>query len=220
MTGKDNPNRLIVEGIADTQAVLGLMRMHTRWPISTGNLGRAPVYIELGGGVSEILNKNSMKVTMKANTIRNLGLMVDANSDLQARYRSLRNCCLEWFPTIPNDLPKDGLIVQNSDGRRFGAWIMPNNIDSGTLESLLIELISSRSLLERSNEFIESVSELTPISHKDRDKALLYAWLAVQNPPVQDLRKAFAKGFLDSKHPKATAFVTWFRKLYGLPGRT
>lgn len=194
--------------------------MYNRWPRSTGNLDQDPVYIESGVGVSEILNKNSMQVTMKTNTIRNLGIIVDANSGIQARYRSLRICCLEWFPTISKDLPRDGLIVQNSNGRRFGAWVMPNNIDSGTIESLLIELISNRVLMERINGLVESASELTPIPRKNGDKALLYTWLAVQNPPTQDLRKAFANGFLDSKHPKATAFVTWFRNLYGLPGRT
>ena len=219
MNGKENPNRLIVEGIADTQAVLGLMRAHTHWSATPGNLDKAPVYIERGGGVSEILNEKSMKATMKTNTIRNLGLIVDANSDIQARYMSLMNCCLEWFPTIPKDLPPDGLIVQKADGRRFGAWIMPNNIDSGTLENLLIGLISNRSLLLRIDELVASASELTPIPPKNHDKALLYTWLALQNPPIQDLGKAFAKGFLDPKHPEATAFVTWFLKLYGLPRR-
>lgn len=94
---------------------------------------------------------------------------------------------------------------------------MPNNIDSGTLETLLIDLISDRSLFSHINGLVESISGLAPIQHKNRDKALLYTWLAVQNPPTQDLRKAFAKGFLDPKHPKAAAFVTWFLKLYGLP---
>ena len=156
---------------------------------------------------------------MKIKSIRNLGVIVDANSDPHARYRSLRNRCLKWFPTIPEELDERGLIVENPDGQRFGAWIMPNNKDSGALETLLNELISNDSLYPRVDAFIDSVSSVQTIDDKYREKSLLYAWLAVQKPPIQDLNNAFAKRILDPMHPKLAAFVTWFLELYGLPRR-
>ena len=220
MYGEYNPNRLIVEGIADRQAVLGVIRSHTDWPIHPRTLDQVPVFIYLGGGVSEILSETSMGVIMKIKSIRNLGVIVDANSDPHARYRSLRNRCLKWFPTIPEELDERGLIVENPDGQRFGAWIMPNNKDSGALETLLNELISNDSLYPRVDAFIDSVSSVQTIDDKYREKSLLYAWLAAQNPPTQDLNSAFAKRILDPVHPKLTAFVTWFLELYGLPRRT
>ena len=219
MYGENNPNRLIVEGIADRQAVLGVIRSHTDWPMHPRPLDQVPVFIYLGGGVSEILSETSMGVIMKIKSIRNLGVIVDANSDPHARYRSLRNRCLKWFPTIPEELDERGLIVENPDGQRFGAWIMPNNKDSGALETLLNELISNDSLYPRVDAFIDSVSSVQTIDDKYREKSLLYAWLAVQKPPIQDLNNAFAKRILDPMHPKLAAFVTWFLELYGLPRR-
>lgn len=219
MNGGKNPNWLIVEGIADRQAVLGLIRAHTDWSMQPRDLDQVPVFIYPRGGVSEILSETSMGVTMKTKTIRNLGVIVDGNSDPNARYRSLRNRCLKWFPTIPEELSESGLIVENSDGRRFGAWIMPNNKDSGALETLLNALISNDSLYPRINAFIDSVSSVQAIDVKYLEKSLLYAWMAVQKPPIQDLNNAFAKRILDPMHPKLAAFVTWFLELYGLPRR-
>lgn len=220
MNGENNPNRLIVEGIADRQAVLGVIRAHTDWPMQTRDLDQVPVFIAPPRGVREILSESFMGVAMKTKSIRNLGVIVDANSDPHARYRSLRNRCLRWFPTIPEELDGHGLIVENPDGRRFGAWIMPNNKDSGALETLLNELISNDSLYPRVDAFIDSVSSVQTIDDKYREKSQLYAWMAVQKPPKQDLNSTFAEGILDPMHPKLTAFVTWFLELYGLPRGT
>ena len=154
MNGGKNPNWLIVEGIADRQAVPGLIRAHTDWSMQPRDLGQVPVFIYPRGGVSEILSETSMGVTMRTKTIRNLGVIVDGNSDPTARYRSLQNRYLKWFLTIPEELNESGLIVDNSDSRRFGAWIMPNNKDSGTLETLLNGLLSDSSLNPHTNAFL------------------------------------------------------------------
>ncbi len=217
--GLQNPNRLIVEGITDRQAVLGLIEAHTDWPSQQMDGDRVPVYIECGKGVKKILNKKSVELTMKTDTIRNLGLIVDANSDVNARFTSLRNCFLPWFPGIPRRLPRGGFIVEDPNGRRLGAWIMPNNISGGTLEDLLIELVPEMRLFNLVSEFVDSISTETRIQHKNRSKTLTYAWLSVQDPPVQDLRTAFARGYLDPTHPKAALFVDWMLKLYGMPRR-
>jgi len=63
MNGENNPNRLIVEGIADKQAVLGVIRAHTDWPMQPRPLDQVPVFIYPGGGVSKILGENSMVVS-------------------------------------------------------------------------------------------------------------------------------------------------------------
>lgn len=220
MNGGKNPNWLIVEGIADRQAVPSLIRAHTDWSMQPRDLDQVPVFIYPRGGVSEILSETSMGVTMKTKTIRNLGVIVDGNSDPTARYRSLQNRYLKWFLTIPEELNESGLIVDNSDSRRFGAWTMPNNKHSGTLETLLNGLLSDSRLYPHTNAFFDLVSSMEPIHPKYREKSLLYAWLAVQNPPTQDLNSTFAERILDPMHPKLAAFVTWFLELYGLPRRT
>lgn len=217
MNVSKNPNRLIVEGITDRQAVLGLIEAHTDWPSQSMDLDRVPVYIECGEGVKKILDKGFIDLTLKSNTIRNIGLIVDANSDVNARFRSLRNGFLPWFPEIPRELQRSGFIVEDANGHRFGAWIMPNNSDGGTLEDLLIDLVPEQKLFKLVDRFVDSISTETRIQDKNRSKTLLYAWLSVQDPPLQDLRTAFARRFLDPTHPEAAMFVDWFLKLYGLP---
>ncbi|EDX74732.1 hypothetical protein MC7420_6210 [Coleofasciculus chthonoplastes PCC 7420] len=39
-----------------------------------------------------------------------LGLIVDADDDLSARWTSIRNACLKSLPDFPEQLPKTGLI--------------------------------------------------------------------------------------------------------------
>ncbi len=124
MPGPDNPRRLVVEGIDDLYSVVGIMRMHTLWP---ADRAIAPVWIDLGGSADEILEPTYLRVLLKTTTIQTLGIMFDANAKHDARYNRLRDICGKFFPGLPDVMPRGGLIVDNDDGRRLGAWIMPDN---------------------------------------------------------------------------------------------
>ena len=211
MQEMSNPRRLVVEGIDDLYSVVGVMRAHISW---SNDRSKAPVFIDQWGSPDEILGPEYIDVLLKSKTIQMLGIMVDANSRGSARYERLRQLCLAFFPNIPEKLPKEGMVVDNDDGRRLGAWIMPDNVSGGALEDFLIPLIaagSGRTLLQHVSEFV-TASKTVGARYKDAHttKANLYSWLALQDPPSQNPRRALYSKALNPELPSAESFVKWF----------
>ena len=115
--GGDNPRRLVVEGYDDLYSVREIMRTHIEWPDT--NESEYPVYIDIGYGVNEILNENYMGVLLKSPTIKNLGIMIDADEKRAwQRYRSLYDLCRASFPDMPDTLPFEGLVVNNAPAEK------------------------------------------------------------------------------------------------------
>lgn len=215
MPHRNRPNLLVVEGYTDLNTVVGVMRKHTSWPDTKE---QAPVWISRGGSVHEILRPEYVRSTLVTTGLRNLGLIVDANSSCVGRYESIRGRFSKYFPSMPDRIPPGGLVVENEAGIRFGVWIMPDNYSSGAVEDFLIQLVPQEGaiLMERMTEHIESVSDIAPFRRSHAHKAHLYSWLALQDPPTLDPLKALYTGALDAKHPAANEFVHWFIDLYRL----
>lgn len=215
MPRRVRPNLLIVEGYTDLNTVVGVMRKHADWADTKEH---APVWISRGGSVHEILSYDNVQAVATTRGLRNLGLMVDANSSCVGRYESIRGRFAEYFPGMPEQIPPHGLIVENANGIRFGVWIMPDNRSSGAVEDFLIGLVpqESKILMERTIKHVESMHNISPFRRSHVHKARLYSWLALQDPPTLDPLKALYTGALDAKHPAASEFVNWFIELYGL----
>ena len=216
MQGSTNPRRLVVEGFEDLYSVVGVMRAYVSWPERAED---APVWIDLGRSADEILNSTYLGVLLKSPTIQRLGIMIDANSKANLRYRSIYTTCSGQFPLMPTELPPDGMVVKNEQGRRLGVWIMPNSASNGALEDFLIELIpvAAKPLFEHASESVDKARKLgAPFRNVHFDKARLYTWLAVQNPPSQNPRSALYSKALDPTLPAAQRFAKWFRHLYDL----
>ena len=214
MPGSDNPRRLVVEGIDDLYAVVGVMRAHISWPVDRE---QAPVWIDRGGSVSEILKPAFLDVHLKSRTIGTLGVMIDANSSGVTRYRQLRTLCKNTFPEMPERLPAEGLVVGNEHGRRLGVWIMPDNASDGALEDFLIRIISDagQTMLEHATDTVAKARDAgAPVREAHLQKARLYSWMALQDPPSRHPREALYSRALDPAHPYAIPFVEWFKRLY------
>src|SRR5436190_14708628 len=133
-----HPNQLIVEGHDDKHCVVSLMAAHLEWPDGIDN---APVHIEVCGSSNEILKDGFISTLLKSPPLRALGVLIDADNNAQGRYQRIRQLALGSFPTLPDDLPNDGVIVANENGKRFGLWIMPDNQSGGYLEGFLRYLV-------------------------------------------------------------------------------
>lgn len=211
-----NANRLIVEGTDDLYSVVELMRLHIGWPPKKED---APVEIKAAQGVDRILEQKYLLQEIKTPGLRSLGVIVDADADLQSRYDSIRGCCLPLLPALPRKVPAEGLILEaevNEEQRRFGVWIMPDNASTGSIETFLRFLVppESAALWDLSVRSVTSAQNMG--ARCDTDKANLYTWLAWQDPPGQSPGSALIRRVLISQGAVATAFVTWFRNLYGL----
>ena len=219
MLDSNNPKQLIVEGADDLHAVVGLMRDHVDWPPGPHY---APVFIHNGGGLQEILKGKLLQTYIKQPTVKIFGVIVDADTAPGGTYKRIRQLCIELFPTMPESLSEAGLIVANDDDKRFGVWIMPNNMSQGNLETFLKYLVpeDAKEAWEHAVKSVDIAKNLgCPCLDSHTDKANLYTWLSWQNPPGQSAGVSLTKRVLDPRGNSGALFVAWFRNLYELPPR-
>ena len=133
-------NKLLVEGKEEVFLISELAEK--RLGIDWGNPVRKepPVDIHDCGGVAKLLDSVSLSTHLKTPNLKALGLIVDANSDLSARWNQLRNRFLPAFPTIPADPDPAGMIVENESGIRLGFWLMTDNKSPGMIEDAVRDL--------------------------------------------------------------------------------
>lgn len=208
--------QLVVEGYDDLFSVVGLMRAHVDWPQRPEE---CPVYMEIGKSAPEILEDGYLTTILKSREIQTLGVMLDADTKPSGRYERIRNLCSGFFPTLPEELPRDGLVSENDEHKWLGVWIMPDNSSEGCLETFLKYMVpnQSQSVWEHAIESVTAArAKGAPCRDGHTEKANLYTWLAWQDPPVQSPGIALTKKILDPHSPSAGPFVKWFRELYKL----
>ena len=216
---KPHPRLLLVEGKEDMWVIPQFIEKSTL--ISWGEKHEPEKWlakIKEYGGVDELLQPGVIEAELKSPGLQALGVLVDANSDPGGRWNSIRLRAINAMPTIPVDLPSDGLVMENEDGLRFGVWLMPNCSAKGILETFLSLFIDNPTseLWAFIQTHCNDAKKLHNAPFKDihLDKALIHAWLALQDPPGQQLHSAIIQNILKPNSPQADPFVTWFRKLF------
>ena len=199
-----NPNQLLVEGSDDLHAIVSLMEHHMHWP---DDPRKRPVVIAFAGSAEELLEPAYLSTAYKRSGLRNMGLILDADKAFASRWSGARRFCEKFFTSVPAKLPKVGLILEDTEGKRCGVWIMPDNTSVGMLETFCAHLVPSKrtDLWTFADEAIET-ARAKGGDWRDchRDKARMHTWLAWQDPPGERIGL-----------PSAQTFVTWFKKLYG-----
>jgi len=213
----DNPKVLLVEGNQETRTIPELMKRNgVTWEVNNEPV----VYIRGNEGYKNLVKPDVITTELNASGLSALGVVIDADNNPLGRWESIRNASRQSIPDIPKLLPEEGLIHTTSEGIKFGIWIMPDNKTEGMLETFLAYLISSEKeelwqFAQRATQ--EAKSKDAPFKDSHRDKANIYTWLAWQNPPGLQLHQAvMKKSILNSLHPNAQKFVTWFKNLYDL----
>lgn len=214
-----NPKHLLVEGVDDKYAIAQLMGHHTEWP---DNKHLAPVHIEQLGGADNILQDNGAPLRLTTAAITTLGVVLDADDALHSRWRWLREHCGDWVPAMGEVPQATGFIgVNAAEGKRFGVWIMPDNVNRGMLETFAHFLVPTnrKELWKYAKEAFATAKadKGAPCSDAHTDKAEIYTWLAWQEPPCNSLGNALVQKMLDPHCQYATQFVQWFLDLYQLP---
>jgi hypothetical protein len=211
-----HPKLLIVEGSDDLHSVVGLMRHHVAWPVPKEE---APVYIKVGGSADEILKEGYISALLKSSPIRILGIMLDADDNSSGRYQRIVDICKPLFPSIPKSLPPTGVIAQDSDGKRLGVGVMPDNVSAGFLEVFLRYLVPDQQqpLWKHAVQSVDGAKALAATCKTTHlPKAHLYTWLAWHDPPGRSPGLALTNKVLDPSAGFAQPFVSWFKSLYGL----
>jgi hypothetical protein len=210
------PKLLVVEGQDDKFSVIGLMEHHIEWP---DRKEECPVYIEVGSSADEVLKQGYLTAQIKASHVKTFGVMLDADAGAEGRYQRIRHLCSQLFPLLPAEIDSEGLITSNDDDKRFGVWLMPDNVSHGCLETLLKFLVpdAAEATWKHTVDSVERARALgAPCRDSHLAKAELYTWLAWQDPPGYSPGRALTKKVLDPASAHAVPFVNWFKNLYQL----
>lgn len=218
---KLKPKRLLVEGRDDQFVIINLMKHHVDWP---DGMEEWPVYVEDTGGVDALFRVDYLKTKLKESGLQTLGIVIDADAEPAARWQRIQQIFRPAFPALPNDMPADGLVIDNQDGLRLGVWLMPDCASPGMLETFLKYLMpdepTAQALWKHAQAaFAEARRQGCPCRDAHDHKAQIHTWLAWQDPPGEPLGLAVARKMLDPKAPYAASFVAWFIRLYGLEPR-
>ncbi len=213
---KSKPHQLLVEGNNDRHVIWALCEKYQvpeTFSVEVPNT-------EEGKGIEILLAGLPLK--LKEENLRTLGIVVDADRDLQARWQAVRDRLItSGYQNIPKVPSKEGLIYIAPDPHlpKIGVWLMPNNQLSGMLEDFVTYLIPpDDALYPKAVEILQEIEEAginryTLIHHA---KALIHTWLAWQETPGMPMGQAITARVLSHESPIAIAFVAWLNNLFQL----
>lgn len=204
-----NRNILLVEGTDDEHVVKHLCKHH--------GLPHLDEIVKLGG-VERLIE--SFPVRLKESDVNALGVLVDADTDLQTRWQSLHSHLRRaGYSPLPESPLASGIILPapvDSLLPRTGIWLMPDNRTNGILENFLRFLIPPDSLLFT---HVEQSVDGIPITERRfsdlaKPKAIIHTWLAWQEEPGKPLGTAITAKYLDAGVPEANDFINWLNELF------
>ena len=199
---------LLVEGQDDEHVVRQLCRhyqcvLHQPVPAFS---------IQVTGNDANLLD--AMGPAMLVSDRKAVGVLIDADNDLNRRWNQLRSRFDEENVSIRADPDPGGTILNLEDCPRIGIWVMPDNQSSAELEDFVREMIPSDDpVWPRSQRYVAEI----PVEHRRFRpgkllRAQLYAWLATREIPGR-MGAAIGAGDLDAGAANSTTFVNWLRKL-------
>lgn len=230
MAKPPNARLLLVEGLDDLFVVAEVFEKATGLQWETGPKQRL-VDIEWCGSDTEVMARIGVK--WKESGRKVLGIVVDADAS-GTRWAQVRaRAPAEARTRLPEELPRDGLVLDLGNGRRFGVWIMPDNQAHGMMETFLMRLRSSmpqvlgehvltamttaKTLMDaHAAEHPNARPAVRLWKEAHADKAEMHTWLAWQDPPGLQLHEAVLNQLLDVQAPLAQTFVGWMKRLYEL----
>lgn len=173
-------------------------------------------------GVEKMPDQLIARIKLQRPTIDTIGIVLDADADLNARWKSVRNILqAEGYTVSPRPDPNGTVIEGVGRNPTIGIWLMPDNLQSGMLEDFVRYLIPQNDLLR---PFVDQI--LTRIEVEDiesrydpavhRAKAFIHTWLAWQKDPGKPMGTAIAATFLDHNTDLCLRFVAWRNRLFNV----
>ncbi len=202
---RSQPRVLLVEGTDDKHSVLAL-----------AHYAELPGFdIVEKGGINSLLE--SLPVQLKASDLDVLGIVVDADTDLLARWQSLHDKLSRAGYQVPDRPEANGTILRQDDLPVVGVWLMPDNCIPGILEDFVAALIPGDDSLWPYAQ--ESVTELPERRFPEVKiaKARIHTWLAWQEEPGKPLGQAITARYLNPGSGQAQRFIDWLRSLFNMP---
>lgn len=168
--------------------------------------------------------RDELKVALKGSNLSHIGVVVDADevdaaTGLSIRWASIRDLFRDNGYDCPDRPNPAGLVLKQQDRPTVGLWVMPDNISGvGKLESFVAALIPPDSKLW---PWAQGAAATVPgceerFEDKDREKAEIHLYLAVQKEPGTAMGSGVRKQYFDAQADLAVRFVTWLRSVMEL----
>ena len=198
----------MVEGTDDSQVVRYILNQHQASLLFC---------VSETGGFSKLLPEISVHID--APDQEAVGILVDANNDLNGNWRKITER-IEEAERIkaagmcaPQSPDPNGTIIYARP--RIGVWLMPDNKLKGELEDFVTQMIpDGDKVWPRSQKYINKIPTAARKFTDDRlSKAQLYAWLAARKEP-RLMGRAIRNGDLSVNGPLCQKFVDWLTRLF------
>lgn len=222
MPKKQKPHQLLVEG--KKLLVEGKNDQHVIWALCNQYQLPKTFSVEVAeedGTASIETLLAGLPARLDEQNLQTLGIVVDADSDLAARWQAIRDKLMKSrYENIPQMPPAEGWVYAVPDLTKVGVWLMPNNQLSEMLENFVAQLIPFDDVLHPKAEAVLQEIEhecLNCYASIHRPKALIHTWLAWQKTPGMPMGQAITAQVLSHDSPLALTFVEWLQRLFELP---
>ncbi len=208
MTNKRLPNILLVEGSDDLYVTANLWEK-SGLPKTDGHIS----IIDMKG-IDPLFNELSTRISLQSN-LENLGILVDADTDLNLRWRQLQQKLSQQGYAVPAKPDKSGTILTQSEKPNVGVWIMPDNTLTGAIEDFLTYLIPDPAKDELWKLPQKCVDEAIALSVSiPRTKAQVHTYLAWKKNSGLPPGAAITQSYLDTAKPEALEYLEWLKALF------
>lgn len=181
-----------------------VVRLHPSQPTSAFSISDK-------GGINQLLDAISLEI--KTPSRKAIGILVDANNDIDARWNDVTNRLRKANIQAPPSPQSTGTII---DGQpRVGIWLMPDNASTGELEDFVMQMISEGDpVWPRSKRYIREIPQADRKFQEDKiRRAELYAWLAARENPRQ-MGSAIGSHDLNVDGDLCRNFLAWLKALF------
>jgi hypothetical protein len=144
----NNKSRAVLkrDGFHRLLSVEGKNDLHVLWSLLEHHNIPQTFEIEDMGGIVNLLE--AFEVAIDQAGLERLGIMIDADTDLDARWLSIRNILLtHHYGDVPQNPDSNSTIIRQEGLPIVGIWIMPDNKIPGYLEDFVSFLVPSGNVL-------------------------------------------------------------------------
>ncbi len=158
-----------------------------------------------------------LPIQLKGSAIDSVGIVVDADTNIGARWQSLRSILhFSGYASVPTLPDVDVTVISELGLPTVGIWLMPDNVLSGMLEDFVERPVPDGDpCFAHAQQITDGLPpHVRRYSSGHAAKARIHTWLAWQSDPGTPMGLAVTKKYLDAAAPRATGFIGWLGRLF------
>ncbi|MEM7539667.1 MAG: DUF3226 domain-containing protein [Chloroflexota bacterium] len=205
-----NSHILLVEGAEDQEFIYQLSNYY--------QIPRGTFSIENKRGYERLIKNLPIDIEIRSD-VKSIGIVVDADNDIQTRWQSICERLQEsGYFNLPDRPLEEGLILEQDNMPTIGVWIMPDNAYSGILEDFAKMMVPDNDKLwQRAIHCVDQIpAEERRFMPTHTGKAYIHTWLAWQEEPGRPLGLSITKRYLAGDANVAQSFAGWMKQLFTL----